>query len=89
VRVLSRVPASRFVRTAGHENVSSLPEFLDQQGVRYVVFMAIENSLPTKLTPPLGRAGPDPWPFKLVRVEPSPWGYGPDVWLYQYMNARL
>ena len=86
VRVLSGIAVTRFLRTPGHEEVTSLPDLLRQHRIRYVVSTAIENSLPIKLSH-LSREGPVPVPFKLLRVERSPYSYGPDIWLYEDLEV--
>lgn len=83
VRVLSRLPPARFLRTENHRTVSSLTDFLRQNQTPYLVFAAIENSLPATLAPELARPNGIPATFELVRFEPSPGRYGPDVLLYR------
>jgi hypothetical protein len=83
VRVLSGLPSNRFLRTAGNENISSLVDFLYRHKAKYLVFAHAEHSLPASSYPELGTAVQVQPPFTLVRWEPSPNHFGPDLWLYR------
>ena len=83
VRVLSRLPRERFVRTEGNEAVVSFTDFLYEHGVRYLVVTRIEHSLPVERVPALGSGAEVPFPFSVIQHERSPGGYGSDVWLYR------
>jgi hypothetical protein len=87
VRVLSRLPAQRFLRseTARAEaraNAESFKSYLQKNHVVWLVFVRIENSLPAKFLPDLGRSDKiDLGDFQLASVAFSP--FGSDVWLYR------
>jgi hypothetical protein len=87
VRVLSRLPPERFVRSAttpvaARQDIGVFQAFLREQRVAYLVFTRIEDSLPVKFYPQLGRNGQtDTGNFQLIAVASSP--FGPDVWLYR------
>lgn len=87
VRVLSRLPAGRFVRSATapvatRQDIGAFEAFLREQRVAYLVFIRTEDSLPVKFYPQLGRSDQaDTGDFQLITVAPSP--FGPDVWLYR------
>jgi hypothetical protein len=87
VRVLSGLPARRFVRSAtagglAHQNLTNFDSYLREQNVAYLVFTRIEDSLPVKFYPNLGRSSQsDTGNFQVVSVAFSP--FAPDVWLYR------
>jgi hypothetical protein len=87
VRVLSLLPADRFVRSetaspSASQNRPSFEAYLREEHVGYLVFTNIEDSLPAKFYPNLGRSGPtNPGIFEFVTVASSP--FGPDVWLFR------
>jgi hypothetical protein len=87
VRVLSHLPAARFVRSATaplatRQDIGAFETFLREQRVAYLVFIRTEDSLPVKFYPHLGRSGQaDTGNFQLITVASSP--FGPDVWLYR------
>jgi len=93
VRVLSQLPADRFVRsesapTSAWNGVTSFESYLRQNHVGYLVFMNIENSLPAKFYRDLGHhGGADSGIFQFMAVAFSP--FGPDVWLYRVRNGEL
>jgi hypothetical protein len=84
---LSRLPPERFVRSATtpvatRQDIGVFQAFLREQRVAYLVFTRIEDSLPVKFYPQLGRSGQtDTGNFQLIAVASSP--FGPDVWLYR------
>jgi hypothetical protein len=90
VRVLSRLPPERFVRSAtapnsAHQNVINFESFLREQRVAYLVFIRTEDSLPVKFYPQLGRSTQvDTEDFQLITAAFSP--FAPDVWLYRLRN---
>ena len=92
VRVLSHLPAGRFVRsdTAPPEagkNRDAFESYLRDQHVAYLVFVRVEDSLPVKFFPELGRnAKIDMEGFQLITVAVS--SFGPDVWLYRLVAAE-
>ena len=87
VHVLSKLPPSRFVSSpkAPREAWNSLAvfeAFLREQQVRYIVFMATENSLPIKFySEPGRRPGGVDERFQLIASASS--SFGPDVSLYR------
>jgi hypothetical protein len=87
VRVLSGLPPARFVRsatapTAARKSVGPFESYLREQNVAYLVFSRIEDSLPAKFYPELGRTPQlDVGGFQFVIV--APLSFGPDVWLYR------
>jgi hypothetical protein len=87
VRVLSLLPADRFIRSetasrSAWQNAASFEAYLREEHVEYLVFTNIEDSLPAKFYPNLGRNGPtNAGIFEFVTVAPSP--FGPDVWLFR------
>jgi hypothetical protein len=87
VRVLSGLPASRFVGAdkaprEAWDNVELFEKFLREKHVAYVVYMPTEDSLPVKLYPELGRGPPSQdGRFQLMTYATS--SFGPDVWLYR------
>jgi hypothetical protein len=90
VRVLSRLPPERFVRSTlapawAWESVGGFEMYLREQRAAYLVFMHIEDSLPPKLLPELSR-NTDTGIFQFITVAFSP--FGPDVSLYRVRNAN-
>lgn len=87
VRVLSRLPPGRFTRSAiaplsAWQSAADFQSFLRQQNVAYLVFTRIEDSLPAKFYPELGRKPEsDAGDFEFVTMAAS--SFGPDVWLYR------
>ena len=87
VRVLSGLPADCFVRSAtaassAHQKLMKFESYLRQQNVAYLVFTRIEDSLPVKFYPNLGRSTEsDSRNFQLITVASSP--FAPDIWLYR------
>jgi hypothetical protein len=87
VRVLSRLPRDRFLRTpfvpsAAEEDRNRFLEYLRHEQVAFLVFFPTEDSLPVKYLPELfepRRA--DRTGFDLVSFADS--SFGPDIWLYQ------
>jgi hypothetical protein len=89
VRVLSRLPARRFVNTfdapaQAWNDPSVFTEYLRAQRVGYVVFMATEDSLPVQLYPELDGRAPADGRFHLLASATST--FGPDVWLYRWRD---
>jgi hypothetical protein len=90
VRVLSRLPAARFLRSetaprTAWRDVTSFESYLRQENVGYLVFTSIENSLPARFCPDLGRnAQSRTGIFQFVTFAPSP--FAPDVWLFRVQN---
>lgn len=91
IRVLSRLPPERFVHSdtapvEARNAVEIFEAYLREKRVAYLVFVRVENSLPVKFYPQLGRDTKiDMVPFQLVTVAFSP--FGPDVWLYRFRNT--
>jgi hypothetical protein len=91
VRVLSQLPADRFVRSesapfSAWQSVGNFESYLRKNQADYLVFTNIENSLPAKFYPNLGRQGQvtsDMW--DLVAYAPSP--FAPDVWLFRLRQS--
>ena len=88
IRVLSGLPGDRFLRSAttdnaARQNVETFKAYLREKQVAYLIFTRVEDSLPPKLFPELGRNAElfDLGDFQLVTVAFSP--FGPDVWLYR------
>jgi hypothetical protein len=87
VRVLSRLPPERFVRSATapvatRQDIVAFQAFLREQRVAYLVFIRTEDSLPVRFYPQLGRSDQtDTENFQLITVASSP--FNPDVWLYR------
>ena len=95
VRVLSRLPADRFLRSettvpSAKRDASSFESYLDQEHVRFLVYMNIEDSLPAKFYPELRHnAQADTEIFQFVAFAPSP--FAADVGLFRLRdnnNAR-
>ena len=92
VRTLSQLPADRFVRSESApasvwEHVTGFESYLRQNDVGYLVFMNIENSLPAKFYPDLGRhAQANSGLFQFVAFAPSP--FASDVWLFRMRRAE-
>ena len=92
VRVLSGLPADRFVRSAtaasaAHRNLTKFESYLREQNVAYLVFTRIEDSLPVNFYPNLGGSrGSDTGNFQLITVGFSP--FAPDVWLYRLRHRE-
>jgi hypothetical protein len=90
IRVLSGLPVERFAQSnttplAVRQNAADFETYLHQQNVTYLVFTAIEDSLPVTFYPELGRSPRvDVGHFEFVSVAFSP--FGPDVWLYRLRN---
>jgi hypothetical protein len=90
VRVLSRLPASRFLSTfdapaKAWDDASVFAAYLQAQRVGYVVFMSTEDSLPVQLYPELaGASVPADGRFHLLTHATST--FGPDVWLYRWRD---
>jgi hypothetical protein len=86
-RLLSRLPLDRFVRSAtapssAWQNSEQFQLYLEQEHVAFLVFTRIENSLPVKFLPELGRnADTDVGRFQFMTVAVSP--FASDVWLYR------
>jgi hypothetical protein len=91
VRVLSRLPPDRFVRTetaggVARQNIDNFESYLRQHDVSYLVFTRVENSLPVKFYPDLGRnKQTDIGKFQFIAVASSP--FAPDVWLYRLRQS--
>lgn len=87
IRVLSGLPADSFLRStttdhAARQNMQAFKSYLRDKQVAYLVFTRIEDSLPPKLFPDLGRSAEfETADFEMVTVAFSP--FGPDVWLYR------
>lgn len=87
IRVLSGLPADCFLRSSttdnsARQNIEAFKSYLREKQVAYLVFTRIEDSLPAKFYPDLGRSAEFETPdFQLVTVAFSP--FGPDVWLYR------
>jgi hypothetical protein len=87
VRVLSGLPAARIVQSydappQAWENAATFDAFLEQKSVRYLVYMATEDSLPAKWLPKGGNSaatGTDR--FEQIASEKS--DFGPDVALFR------
>jgi hypothetical protein len=90
IRVLSGLPVERFAQSnttplTVRQNAADFETYLHQQNVTYLVFTAIEDSLPVTFYPELGRSPRvDVGHFEFVSVAFSP--FGPDVWLYRLRN---
>jgi hypothetical protein len=90
VRVLSHLPAERFVRssmvpeTAG-KTAGGFESYLREQDVAYLVYMRVEDSLPPKLLPDLGQ-DTDTGTFQFVTGAAS--SFGPEVSLYRLRDNR-
>ena len=80
----------QFVYPAGGEagkNRDAFESYLREQHVAYLVFVRVEDSLPVKCFPELGRnAKIDMEGFQLITVAVS--SFGPDVWLYRLVAAE-
>jgi hypothetical protein len=94
VRVLSRLPADRFVRSAvapvsAWQDPAVFEWYLEENHVTYLVFTRIEDSLPPKLFPQLGRGSAqiDSEKFQLIAFASSP--FASDVWLYRLPDRTL
>lgn len=92
VRVLSRLPRERFLRSgtipavAAHD-AGAFESYLRGQHVTHLVFFRTEDSLPVTLFPELGQsAGTDTGRFQFVTVAPS--DFGPSIWLYRLRDAQ-
>jgi hypothetical protein len=91
VRVLSGLSPARFARSAlapsaAWQDVNDFESYLRQMNVAYLVFTRVEDSLPAKFYPELGRSARDVGRFHLVTLAPS--SFGPDVWLYQWTASQ-
>jgi hypothetical protein len=91
VRVLSRLPADRFLRSettpaSASGDAMKFATYLRQNRAHYLVFMRTEDSLPVKFFPHLGLNDKiDNNNFELIAVQRSP--FGPDIWLYHSRNG--
>jgi uncharacterized membrane protein len=91
VRVLSRLPADRFVRSAvapvsAWQDPAVFESYLQENHVTYLVFTRIEDSLPPKLFPHLGSSAQiDSEKFQLIAFASSP--FASDVWLYRLRDT--
>jgi len=87
VRVLSRLPADRFLRTpflppAAGEDRKRFLEYLRHERAAFLVFFPTEDSVPVKFFPELGRSDQrNPDKFELITFARST--FGPDIWLYR------
>lgn len=92
VRVLSGLPADRFVRSnfvpalAWHD-AAVFESYLQEHHVAYLVFTQIEDSVPAKVLPELGNnAQPASAKFQLIAFAPSP--FASDVCLYRLRDTE-
>ncbi len=91
VRVLSRLPADRFLRSettpsSAAADAVRFDTYLREQHTDYLVFIRTEDSLPVKFFPDLGVDRKiDNDNFELIARERSP--FGPDIWLYRLRNG--
>jgi hypothetical protein len=92
VRVLSQLPAQRFLRSnavprSAAASRQTFEDYLRQQRVGYLVLMPIENSLPVKLLPQLHHAGSSPLPeFQLLaRALAHP---ETEIFLYRFLPVE-
>ena len=82
IRVLSGLPVERFAQShttpvAFRQNAVDFETYLHEQNVTYLVFTSIEDSLPVKFYPELGRnPGVDVGYFEFVTVAVSSFGTG-------------
>ncbi len=87
VRVLSKLPADRFVRSkktplSASQNAAAFESYLQDRHVAYLVFMRIEDSLPVKFYPELGCSTErNSERFQPITLALS--SFGPAVWLYR------
>jgi hypothetical protein len=87
VRVLSGLPAERVVQShdaprQAWDNAATFDAFLQQNSVRYMVYMATEDSLPAKWLPKAGDpAATRTLRFEQIAAEKSE--FGPDVALFR------
>jgi hypothetical protein len=92
VRVLSKLPADRFVRStaapvSAWRSSTAFESYLEQEHVVYLVFMRVEDSLPAKFCPELGDTSrTKSGKFELMTFAASP--FGPDVSLYRLRGAE-
>ena len=92
MRVLSRLPADRFVRSAvvpasAWQDAAVFELYLEENHVTYLVFTRIEDSLPPKFFPQLGSSAPvNSEKFQLVAFASSP--FASDVWLYRLRDTE-
>jgi hypothetical protein len=92
VRVLSHLPAERFVRSvfvpaAARQDAAVFESYLKENHVAYLVFTRIEDSLPAKLFAELGSSQPAASDkFQLVAFAPSP--FAADVFLYRLRETE-
>ena len=87
VRVLSKLPADRFVRSkttplTASQNTAAFESYLQDRHVAYLVFMQIEDSLPVKFYPELG-SGTEMNSRKFQPITVAPSSFGPAVTLYR------
>lgn len=87
VRVISRLPAERFLRSAfvppsARANQAEFVAYLREQQTQWLIFYPIEDSLPVKFFPDLaGGSNANNKRFELVTSAKS--NFGPDIWLYR------
>jgi hypothetical protein len=87
VRVLSRLPRERFLRSettplAVAQDGRVFLFYLRIQNVTHLVFLNTEVSLPVELLPELGETvGQSTDNFQFVAMQPS--DFGPSIWLYR------
>ncbi|HJT79624.1 MAG TPA: hypothetical protein VJ719_00380 [Chthoniobacterales bacterium] len=87
VRVLSRLPPERFLRTsfARRNRVTTAEEllgYLRSRDAQFLVYFPTEDSFPVKFFPELGRKEP-PNDNRFEFLEFAPSSFGPDIWLYR------
>ena len=91
VRVLSRLPADRFVRSAfapasAWQDAAVFESYLEENHVTYLVFTKIEDSLPPQVFPHLGSSAQiNSEKFQLIAFASSP--FASDVWLYRLRDT--
>lgn len=87
IRVLSKLPADRFLRTpfvppTAEEDRNHFLEYLHHEQVMFLVFFPTEDSLPVKFFPELARNDQQNGDtFELMTSARST--FGPDLWLYR------
>ncbi len=90
IRVLSHLPADRFISSLGAprdawDQVTLFERYLRDRHVGYLVFMSTEDSLPVKHYSELGH-GPAPAGGRFQVITSATSAFGPDVWLYRLLN---
>jgi len=91
IRVLSGLPPSRFLRSAiapaaAWREKAVFESYLQEQHGALLVFARIEDSIPPKVLPDLGRvSSADVGKFEFVIMAPS--SFGPDIWLYRVRDV--